>query len=359
MAVNMKEYDIKVDEGLRTEKNYNKFLLYFRYKGSRYKRVLNFENLGLTKKDKILKAKIEILKIKDQHEKKKIQELTLKEYAKEHFKHKLESSYNKAIKSFYTRYIENTKIADKKLKDILEKDVRFLINNVNHLKPKTQSIVIEILNPMFREAIANRECIYNPCINIKIKIPKTKKIILNANEKLKELTGAIEDIYKEDDFFYCLFFFYIQGRRKSEVFKLEWENIDIKNKYYVITDTKNGENQKFILLENIIERIGNIPKINKYVFPSSRKRDTHIKNIKHQVKKIREYSEGLKDFTLKDTRNIITSAMGENGESAIYQSGSLGHKSLKTIDKYSTLSYIKGSEKANKIIKNIINSPGV
>lgn len=354
MAINMKEYDITVEQGIKTEKTYNKFLLYFRYKEKRYKRVLNFTNLALSKKDKILKAKQEVLTIKAKHEIEESRELTLKEYAKIHFKDLTNTKYNKTKLSFYDRYIGSTKIANKKMIDILERDIKNLINKNEHLSPKTQSVFLEILNPMFKEAIANRECIYNPCSNIKIKIPKSKKIILNANEKLKELAGAVESVYRNDDFYYCMFFFYIQGRRKSEVLKLEWKNIDIKNKFYVIEDTKNGEKQKFILLDNIINRIKNIPKINKYVFASNLKLDDHIKNIDWAIDKIKQHKKSLNDFTLKDTRNIITSAMGESGENAIYQSGTLGHRSLKTIDKYSTLSYVKGSEKANEVINKII-----
>lgn len=351
----MDEYVNKICVGITSNKDNTKYLLYFKYKTIKYRKVLNFELKNWSKRDKSLFAQEEMIKIKRNVDDKKENDSkkTLDDCVNDYFKFRDDTEYNKQKKNYYNNHLIKTKISKMKIKDILAKDIKEVLFNFKGMSERTKKTAIEILSPVFREAIENRICVYNPCSNIKIKIKTKKKIIINATEELTNIIEAIEVLYKDDPFYYCLFSFYIQGRRKSEVLRMLWKNINIEQKFYVIEDVKNGENQKFFLSDNIIKRIGEVQRRNKYVFASFTKSDDHIKNLRFSVKKIRDYTKT--NFTLKDTRNIITSAMGENGENAIFQSGTLGHKSLKTIDKYSTLNYEKGSKKASELINNIIS----
>jgi len=52
---------------------------------------------------------------------------------------------------------------------------------------RTIKITFEILNPMFNKAIANRLINFNPCTELKIKVPRTKKTVLKAKQILKEI----------------------------------------------------------------------------------------------------------------------------------------------------------------------------
>lgn len=353
MAINKNDYPNKIDVGIWSNKDYSKFFLYFKFKNRKYKKVIDYTYKLWDKRTKIKEVKKELfnIKVNIENEAEIKKEISLKDFAKEHFNKFNKTKWQKTKESFYERYILNENIANKKLSEILKKDIEEIINKHKSMSERTKKTFTEILNPIFKDAIDNRLCIYNPCENISFKIPKKKKIILNAVEELSTLKRAIEELYKEDDYFYCLFMFYLHGRRRNEVITMLWKNIDFKNSFYVIEDVKNGENQKFYLDENIKNRLVKIPKINKYIFASRVKENDHIKNLKAEVNKIRKLTNT--DFKLKDTRNIITSAMGEDGNEAIYQSGAVGHRSLKTIDKYSTLNYEKGSKKASELINKI------
>lgn len=353
MAVDKKDYPNKIDVGVWANNDYSKFLLFFSFKKKLHKKVLNYTYKTWNKKDKIKYAKAEVIKIKEEVENHTYnkKDITLDDYATEYFKRQTESKYMTTKKSYYENHLRKSKIGEMKLKDILSIHIKGILKSFIHMSERTKKTATEILNPLFKDAIEERICIYNPCDNIKFKLNSSKKIIMNAKEELKKIIEAVEHLFKKDDYYYCLFSFYIQGRRRSEVLEMKWKNIDLKNNYYIVEDVKNGENQRFHLGSNIKKRLKGILKINEYVFPSYIKRDDHLKNITLPIKKIREYTKS--DFTLKDTRNIITSAMGEDGESAIYQSGTLGHKSLKTIDMYSTVNYEIGSKKASDLIKKV------
>ena len=55
-------------------------------------------------------------------------------------------------------------------------------------------------------------------------------------------------------------------------------------------------------------------------------------------------------FTMHYTRNVMVSAMAENGVDAIYMSGALGHNDPNTITKYLTMNYLQGSKIASDMI---------
>lgn len=98
-----------------------------------------------------------------------------------------------------------------------------------------------------------------------------------------------------------------------------------------------------ILLETFRERKG-------YVFESSLKKGHPISNLEVQTKKIKNY---IPTFTLHYMRNVVVSAMAEQGVSATLMSGALGHSNTGTLSKYLSLPYSQGSEQASKTIENI------
>lgn len=52
-------------------------------------------------------------------------------------------------------------------------------------------------------------------------------------------------------------------------------------------------------------------------------------------------------------RNVVVSAMAEQGVSATLMSGALGHNNTNTLSKYLSLNYGKGSSEANRVIEDI------
>lgn len=125
------------------------------------------------------------------------------------------------------------------------------------------------------------------------------------------------------------------------------------NNLYWIEDTKTDENQKFSLPQNIKTEL-QLLHTKKYLLVfASAVTGRKIENIDRQVAKLRKHVD-IPQLTLHYMRNILVSALSEQGVDSIYLSGILGHRDSTTINKYLSQNYHNASEVGNSIIENIV-----
>jgi len=317
----------------------------------------------------------------------------------------------------YEHYIKSF-IGKKKIDKIREMDIRKILLDMSkrELSPRTQKSVLEVLNPLFRFAVKNKYLKDNPSIGITVKIPNQKKIVTNATELFNQVYQGITTLYKDEPFYQALFLFGFTGRRKSEILNLKWENIDFKNDYYWIEDTKNDDKQKYQLPQMIKEQLLKINDTKRglvFKSPITAKKisniDRQFRNlIKHLAltycnnnplyqaytilkakEKTKEYINNLRwgDNLTSDLkavltrydgdktgfifahlevekfdklsphymRNILVSMLAEQQTEAIVLSGILGHKDVNTINKYLSINHYKSSQEGYKKIDNILD----
>lgn len=371
MAINKEAYPMNIDTGLKSCKKYEKFLYRFKIEKKAFRKIFDYSNKSWDKKTRVSKAKSDAFEYK---EKKKNQLLNseidenikLDEFITQYFNTMDKSSsysgqrWKDTIISYYNTYIKK-EIGNKKLVDIRQIHIKSVISNVKNLglSPRTQKITLEVLNPVFKSAIANRLIMFNPCDGIRVKRPNTKKKVQNASILLKEIFIAIKTVFKDDIYFQALFLFALQGRRKSEILTLKWENIDFTNKMYTLENTKNGEDQTF-MLPDMLESLLLTMKTNRnnYVFESPTDPSLHIQNIQTQVNKLKKELNNPK-FGIHYLRNVVVSAMAEQGVNSTFLSGALGHSDLNTVKKYLSIPYTKGSEVANQTIHFITSKESI
>jgi len=95
-----------------------------------------------------------------------------------------------------------------------------------------------------------------------------------------------------------------------------------------------------------------------YVFESSIDETSYIQNIQTQTRKLKKVLNNP-NFGIHYLRNVVVSAMAEQGVNATYLSGALGHSDLNTVKKYLSIPYKKGSEVANETIDNITRNKSI
>lgn len=360
MAIDTKLYTNKVKQNLWADKNHKVFFYNFVINTKRHRGLIDLtDKVAWNKKDRISYAEAELIKIKLKRKGNIYDDkMKLNDYMDRHFEHHEDGSWKKDKLGFYNYNIRNSTLGRKPISDIRPLDIKeaMAVLKSRGLKPGTVYRLLEVLRPAFREAIENRLMDFDPTANIKVKIPATKKIVVNATDEFKKIYEAINNEFFHDPFYKCFFYFGLQGRRRSEIMKLKWEDIDLENNYYILRHTKNNEEQKIFLSQDIKDLLLMFKEdTNEYVF-TSRYTGTHINSIQHQVDKLKARLYNPK-FSLHYLRNVVVSAMAEQGLESIYLSGALGHNDPNTIKKYLTMNYLKSSEMASNVISGIVNKP--
>lgn len=408
MAIDTNEYPNKISKignisvyGLYAHKELNKFYFRFKIDGFTYKRIIDYSDKAWDKKtiNKQLLKDIENYKnnpnfnreIKPQKiEPKYKNSYTLNKVMENYFKSKIVSKEDEPIK-YNTTWIETKKrhydnyikkqIGNYTLENITPSMINECIElqALQGLKPRTIKTTLEILRPIFDEALDDKAIQSNPCSaktvidNKNIKRQKTKKIVNTPIETLQVFFTAIEELYRFEPFYKSLYLFGIAQRRKSEILKLKWEDIDFNSNTYLCRDTKNGENQTFYLPPSIKNELLQFREIKGWVYRSPLDNSKHITNIEKQTTKVKEKVEEIykkmiiesgitneehiklelekkPKFTLHYFRNIGSSVLQQQGMESII-SGALGHNNMNTKNLYTTIDYITSSKKYNEVIE--------
>lgn len=354
MAINTKEFTEKIDSNLRATKDYMRFLIRVKRDNKWKRKVLDYSKKGWSKRDRIRVATRELDSLIDKLESVHGGDVPrLREYAKVFFDSLPDTTWTDTKKRHYDNYIDKM-LGVKRIDEILPSHIEACMVKQEKagLHPRTVNTTLEILRPLYKKAILNRIMLYSPCEGLKVKIPKSKKIVTDASSRLREIYAVIMDVFKDDDFYRALYLFALMGRRKGEILSLRWEDVSFEHNYVVLIDTKNNEVQKMFLPSLIKESLEAFyDPASEWVFPSPAVPGQHITNIEKTTAKIKKK---LSYFTLHYLRNVIVSAMAEQGQAAVNMSGALGHLSANTIDKYLTLNYLAGSKSASDTIEKIV-----
>ena len=384
MAINLKDYKTTKEQNIKVhKKDIRLFLFDFRINHKRYRKNFKVKATNHTPSQMLKTARTQLDKMKDEIKNGIYGNdlVTLDNLFIEYMKTQPLSDWTHKKTHVYDLYLGNSnlsnitkeptqattnkrksfnlsKIGDKPIGTIRENDIRLIISKMekeHKLSPRTQKIILEVLNPVFDFGIRNRYLTESPVTHITIKIPSQKKIVTNATELFRRVYTGIIEYYHDEPFYKALFLFAFTGRRKSEILNLKWENIDFNKSYYWIEDTKNGDKQRYqlspmlkvTLLEILDDRIGLV-----FKSPITGKK---LVNLDRHIKKLREHTK-IDNLTLHYMRNILVSALSELGTEAITLSGILGHKDINTINKYLSNSTMKSSIKGLETIEKILEA---
>lgn len=345
------------------KKHINKFMGDFFIEGVRNRKIFIISlNDTWTPKHYIESAKLYYME-KRQERKESVGLLTIDSSSKLHFVYEIwnrtldhSKGWTATKHSFYERYLKEP-LGGKQIDTIQEQHIWTIIRKMQSegMATRTINTTLEILRPLFDFCIKNKVIRDNPTRFIVLKKENVKKIVTNGAEMFKRIFEGIADYYSTQPFYRALFLFGFTGRRKSEVLKLQWENVDLDNNYYWIEDTKNNEQQKYELPHFVKEALLQIPATRTGLVFKSPVTGRMIKNTDRQMTQLKKHLK-MPELTLHYMRNVLVSALAERGTEAITLSGILGHKDATTINKYLSLSYHNSSKKGMVTIDQIIDT---
>ena len=207
----------------------------------------------------------------------------------------------------------------------------------------------------------------NPCK--RVEKPKLNNTIVAflSNDEITSLTNILNewpDLIPAAVIRFALF----TGVRRSEIFKLEWRDIDLEQETMTLRDPKGKKDQILPLSPQAKEVLENVPREfeTPFIFYSTNgaKRVT----IRHTWTKIKEAAGLPKSFRFHDLRHNYASHLVSNGVSLYAVQALLTHKDAKTTQKYAHLNDDALRQAANlsgKLLDssknqcNVINIKGV
>ena len=236
-------------------------------------------------------------------------------------------------------------IGNKNIKDIKAYDIDEIMIRVRGAAAATRKSIMDIIKSVMKYAIEEKiikELPFEARHNISVNSLQQKTLVTNPQEKLISVHEAITKSFKDDPLMRSIFLLGLYGRRKAEVLKMRWKDIDFDNKQYVIPAINSKVKIDFVFsLPLEVAASLKMIKGNKkgliFKNPNTKKEYTNI--YKH-IKQIRAAS-GWKEYTFHSMRNILASSLHSRGIDASYISSILGHTNPNTIKQYLTMERVQ------------------
>ena len=260
----------------------------------------------------------------------------------------------KGIRTDKNRYELHIKpvFGSKEPKDIAPLDVdRLRLKLLKTKKPGTVKNVLELLRRISNFGVKKKLC---PGLSFTIEMPHVD------NEKTENLTPAqlkslLEAIYQTPHI-QCgqmMLMVLFTGLRRSEIFRLEWRDIDYQNNFIWLRDPKGGKSTHVPLNDAAKELLLSIPETDSpFIFPGrggKMRVDAH-----HQMNQIKKAAELPKDFrVLHGLRHVYASNLASDGVDLYTISKLLTHKSPNLTSRYAHLSdqaMKNASERAGQLV---------
>lgn len=263
------------------------------------------------------------------------------------------------LKGYFTKYIKPI-IGDKEISAVKSSDLTTIGANVSHLSKRSQKRLTEVLHPLFELAIEDESIQVSPIKKshrVTRKMVEEKRVIHNAVEKYKKVYKSILSVYKNNPTMRAIFLFGFYGRRRNEVLSLTWENVDLKNKSFIIPreQSKIGIDLEFTLSDDIKIALLEIAKYTGkegLVFKSPRGGGQYT-DIREHIYSIRTDS-GIEEFGYHWMRNLAVSALSSQGVDAIHLSSLLGHTDTNTVKQYLSLQRKESSGMMQEVSKTLL-----
>lgn len=172
----------------------------------------------------------------------------------------------------------------------------------------------------------------------KPKEPRGRVRFLDDDERAKLLTACKES---SNAFLYpCVVLALSTGMRQGEEMGLKWNDVNLKDGFIILHETKNGERRRVPLAGHCLELLREHAKVRRLdsalLFPSNKDPQKPIDLRKPWETALKQ--AGIVDFKWHDLRHCTASYLAMNGASLAEIAEVLGHKTLQMVKRYAHLS---------------------
>jgi integrase len=138
----------------------------------------------------------------------------------------------------------------------------------------------------------------------------------------------------------CVILALSTGMRHGELMGLKWPDVNLKDGFLILHETKNGERRRVPLTGHGLERLQEYAKVRRLdsnlLFPGNVHKEKPIDLRKPFAAALK--AAEINDFHWHDLRHCTASYLAMNGASLAEIAEVLGHKTLAMVKRYSHLS---------------------
>lgn len=179
----------------------------------------------------------------------------------------------------------------------------------------------------------------NPIKKVKKpKEPRGRVRFLDDAERERLLNACRES--KNQVLYLCVILGLSTGMRQSELMNLKWSDVNMKDDFIILHETKNGERRRVPLAGHGLELLKEHARVRRLdtelLFPGIKNKNKPIDlrdSFDNAVKRA-----GIEDFRWHDLRHCTASYLAMNGASLAEIAEILGHKTLQMVKRYAHLS---------------------
>jgi len=239
----------------------------------------------------------------------------------------------------YDKYLKGN-IGKKAISDIKTADIQRIINSMidNGKSPQTAKNIKNLITPILSHAVKLGYSENNVARNITLPRFDNKRRFYLTEEKAKALYQEILNI--PDTQYKLMFLFLLRGRRKGEVLSLEWGDINFEAKTYTIRDenSKIKENQSFMLDDNLVDHLKefNTEHSKKGLIFKSKRTGNKMSDFPRKLWAKMQINLDI-NMRIHDFRHLLGFTLVNNNVPLEVISKTLGHKDIKTTQRYSNM----------------------
>ncbi|MDD7280434.1 MAG: tyrosine-type recombinase/integrase [Erysipelotrichaceae bacterium] len=189
---------------------------------------------------------------------------------------------------------------------------------------------LNIISKMYNLAIAEKILTENPLKNVKRYKEDNHKIRYLTKSEEEKLFNAIDELYPHiKPIIICAL---QTGMRKSEIFNLQWANINYDYNYIELLETKSGKARKIPISDKLNKVFSKQSKNYNYVFTNL---DTGLpyKDIHKSFNAVLKKAN-IKNFRFHDLRHTVATRLVEQGVPLPVVQEILGHSKIETTMRY-------------------------
>ncbi len=248
-------------------------------------------------------------------------------------------SHLKSLKDDRIRYnlhLRNV-IGEKEFAEVSPFDIdRIRISLLKSHKPATVKQVLVLFKRIVNFGVRKNLC---PPLAFQVDMPKVNNI-KTEDLTTEQLSSLIKAINEDPDYMAAniMRLALYTGMRKGEIFRLQWQDIDLEKGYITVRDPKGGTDQVIPMNSGAREVLVNHPHSDSpYLFPG--KTGGHIKDCRVSINRIKKRAGLPDDFRpLHGLRHVYASMLASSGKVDMYTLQKLlTHKTPQMTQRYAHL----------------------